>query len=573
MPRLSLRTKLLALTIVIALIPLGVAGWNMITITQDELKSAANDELSVTAGQMTREIDANYKDVWLGPLLLIANAVDNEELDIPGKIAILTSTNDIPDIVSLQLTLQGFPEPVVIMKQDYMARLDSAGLVAGEVLRTPEEVLFEAAKGSIVVNSEARYIKEINGWVFNLIIPLRNLITGKKAIISATISLDRLENSIRKNPFQKTGTIFIADENGTKLLSGPPEDLKKLSIVQSASELLKAGNNVLTVKPYVRPDGTAMLGAFSMPAAFRWAVITEKSEENAYAAVGKMQNSLFLWVFIGLILAAISAVIFAATISKPILEIGEVAQVVGTGNFNTRVKNLKSNDEISDLGHRFNEMIQGLRERFELMKFVSGTTIDAIKSAKDAGIQLGGERQEVTVFFSDIRGFTAFSEKVEPEVVIEMLNTYLRSQANIVKKYNGDIDKFVGDELVAVFKGDRMVERAILAGLEINNAINDLNRNHPEWNIGIGIGINSGTVIVGAMGSEERMDYTILGDNVNLGARLCSAAKRDQLIISHNSFTAITNPDEFIIEPVEPIMVKGKADPIKIYQVTGLKIS
>lgn len=573
MPRLSLRTKLLALTIVIAMIPLGVAGWNMITITQDELKSAANDELSVTAGQISKEMDANYKDIWLGPLLLIANAVDNEELDIPGKVAILTSTNDIPDIVSLQLTLQGIPEPVVIMKQEFKARLDSAGLVSVDLLKTPAELVSDAAASSNVVNSKAKYIKEINSWVFNIVIPLRNLITGKKAIISATISLDRLAQSIQKNPFQKTGKIYITDESGTGILSGGPQDLNKLSIVQAASELLRAGNSVVTVKPYVRPEGTAMLGAFSMPGEFKWAVITEKSEENAYAAVGKMQNSLFLWVFIGLILAAIGAVIFAATISKPILEIGEVAQVVGTGNFNTRVTNLKSNDEISDLGHRFNEMIQGLRERFELMKFVSGTTIDAIKSAKEAGIQLGGERQEVTVFFSDIRGFTAFSEKVEPEVVIDMLNTYLRSEANIVKKYNGDIDKYVGDELVAVFKGERMVERAIQAGLEINRAINDLNRDHPEWNIGIGIGINSGTVIVGAMGSEERMDYTMLGDNVNLGARLCSAAKRDQLIISHNSYTSIANPDEFVIDPVEPIMVKGKTDPIKIYQVTGLKVS
>jgi adenylate cyclase len=106
-------------------------------------------------------------------------------------------------------------------------------------------------------------------------------------------------------------------------------------------------------------------------------------------------------------------------------------------------------------------MIIGLRERFHLEKFVSKQTVDYVQRASEMGVKLGGERKVATVFFSDVRGFTAFSEKVEPERVVGMLNSILSRQAAIVKKYDGDIDKYVGDELVAVFQGEQMVKNAV----------------------------------------------------------------------------------------------------------------
>ncbi len=166
---------------------------------------------------------------------------------------------------------------------------------------------------------------------------------------------------------------------------------------------------------------------------------------------------------------------------------------------------------------------------------MSGETISAVKGA-EGGVKLGGERKLVTVFFSDIRGFTAFSETREPEVVVDMLNTFLGEQAQIVRQYQGDIDKFVGDELVAVFQGDGMVERATRCAVDIQRRMAQLSREHPEWGIAIGIGINSGEVVMGAMGSESRMDYTILGDTVNLGARLCSNAGRGEILLSERAY-------------------------------------
>jgi adenylate cyclase len=156
-------------------------------------------------------------------------------------------------------------------------------------------------------------------------------------------------------------------------------------------------------------------------------------------------------------------------------------------------------------------------------------------------------------------------------VVVEMLNTYLRHQAYIVKKYNGDIDKYVGDELVAVFQGPDMEENAVRCSVEIQQKMRLLTEERPEWNIAIGIGINTGDVVMGAMGSEDRMDYTILGDTVNLGARLCSAADRGRTIMSESTYEAVRHLDDLEIVALDPIQVKGKTAPIQIYEAKGSK--
>jgi adenylate cyclase len=253
-----------------------------------------------------------------------------------------------------------------------------------------------------------------------------------------------------------------------------------------------------------------------------------------------------------------------AVVVKPIGNIGDVVQQVGSGNFAVFTK-VSSKDEIGELAKRINDMIIGLRERFHLEKFVSRETLDYVKRADHLGIKLGGERKLATVFFSDVRGFTAFSEKVEPERVVFMLNTILSRQAAIVRKYGGDIDKYVGDELVAVFQGEQMVQNAVRCAMEIQKEMQEVPL-QAGAEIAIGIGINTGEMVMGAMGSEDRMDFTVIGDAVNLGARLCSAAERGQIIISEYSAQHLVNDTAFNLKKLEPIRVKGKEAFIEIYE-------
>ena len=295
-------------------------------------------------------------------------------------------------------------------------------------------------------------------------------------------------------------------------------------------------------------------------------VTTSMSAINATIRKNQIY-SILAGAFTIILVWVVLRVFMKAVVVNPIGKIGNVVRQVGLGDFSVST-NVRSNDEIGELGGRINEMIIGLRERFHLEKFVSKQTVDYVQRASEMGVKLGGERKVATVFFSDVRGFTAFSEKVEPERVVGMLNSILSRQAAIVKKYDGDIDKYVGDELVAVFQGENMVKNAVECSIEIQQMMCSI----PELtgdDIAIGIGINTGEMVMGAMGSEDRMDFTVIGDSVNLGARLCSAAGRGQIILSEYSAQYIKNDRSIMLKKLPPIKVKGKEAHIEIYEAVS----
>ncbi|MFA5834993.1 MAG: adenylate/guanylate cyclase domain-containing protein [Bacteroidota bacterium] len=285
------------------------------------------------------------------------------------------------------------------------------------------------------------------------------------------------------------------------------------------------------------------------------------ADNQLYSLIAGGTTIFLVWLVLRIFMKAV--------VVRPIGSLGNVVREVGNGNFSVS-SNLKSNDEIGQLGKRINEMIIGLRERFHLEKFVSKQTVDYVQRASEMGVKLGGERKVATVFFSDVRGFTAFSEKVEPERVVAMLNSILSRQAAIVKKFGGDIDKYVGDELVAVFQGNLMVKNAVQCSIEIQEMMKSI----PELigdDIAIGIGINTGEMVMGAMGSEDRMDFTVIGDAVNLGARLCSAAGRGEIIVSEYSAKYIQDEPFIELHKREPIKVKGKEAFIQIFEAMARK--
>jgi adenylate cyclase len=568
--RLSLRRKLMFFAIAIAIVPLVVAGRTMIRIAQDELKSSANEQLLGTARQLTGEINDLYEHTWLGPLLLIRNAVDSDELGVQEKVALLTlGIANISDIAALQITIKDSPIPLVVLNDDFSARLKAEGLEPLDTLRVPVEQIQAAWDSREVLVQDVVHVPETDDWLATVVMPLDSLLAGQESILSARIDLKRLSGFIAEHPLRKQrGFIAIVNAEGDEIFDSGRGDLDQFGIKSEAVGFLEAGTRVLGVEPYAnRETGERILAAYAFPRAFDWAVLVGKSEADAYAAINKMIESLGIWVLGGLVIAIGGAVLFALGISRPILEIDRVAGEVAKGNLRARVQGVRSKDEIGDLAQRMNEMIVGLSERFHLEKFVSGGTLAAIKIADHRGVTLGGEKRLATMLFCDIRGYTAFAEKRDPAVVVEVLNFTFQRQADIVSRHRGDIDKFVGDQIVAVFLGDDMVLNASLCALEMQDAMAELGREHPDWGLAVGIGVNAGEVIMGAMGSSNRMDYTVLGDAVNLAARLCSHAGRGQILLSANTYAAIAERPEFEAEPLAPIAVKGKSEPVRVYAI------
>ena len=280
----------------------------------------------------------------------------------------------------------------------------------------------------------------------------------------------------------------------------------------------------------------------------------------------EQRSLVFALVTIVLVVIALSLTL-RITVIGPVRAMGEVADRVGDGQLDVAL-DVGSIDEMGRLARHLNEMIRGLRQKLALTRFVSNETLRSVDEA-DGTISRVGERRYIALLFSDVRGFTAFSENHEPEQVVEMLNRVLHAQAEVVAQHGGDIDKFVGDELMARFDGPDCELRATRCAVELIGAVQAVQarRRAVGSALTIGIGVNAGEVVLGAVGAETRMDFTAIGDEVNLAARLCSAAAPNQVLVPQTIRDAIGEPDDLELRPLPPILVKGKKDPIPLFEV------
>lgn len=210
-------------------------------------------------------------------------------------------------------------------------------------------------------------------------------------------------------------------------------------------------------------------------------------------------------------------------------------------------------------------------------QYLSPVVINEIMKNPDS-LVLGGKRQEITVLFSDIRGFTTISEACTPEEVVALLNEYLTKMTEIVFKYEGTLDKFIGDAVMAFWNApipqEDHAQRAVFCAIEMMDELAILQDKWRAENrpiIDIGLGINTGEMIIGNMGSIDKMDYTVIGDNVNLGARLESLNKefKTHIIISEATYRLVQGTVE--VKDLGTTNVKGKTKPVEIYEVKGRK--
>lgn len=296
--------------------------------------------------------------------------------------------------------------------------------------------------------------------------------------------------------------------------------------------------------------------------------LSEKELQNAIAK----QKLTFFWISVVFVaIGLLIAFALAKVLTGPIYTLAVGMQIVAQGDLNQQVK-VTYKDEIGRLTESFNQMVLSLREKLHMEKYLSHSTLKSIRKVRDMSeLKLGGERKYVTALFSDVRDFTAMSEKMSPEEIVEVLNTYLNLQAKIVRNWGGIVDKYVGDEIMAIFEGKGQEINAVRAAIEIQRFCRTLNWARAmlgKKQMNVGIGLNSGEVVMGNMGSQEQMNYTVIGDNINLTARLCSAAAVGQVVVSKITADAAGKAATF--NKLESIKVKGKEKPIDIFEATAV---
>ncbi len=250
----------------------------------------------------------------------------------------------------------------------------------------------------------------------------------------------------------------------------------------------------------------------------------------------------------------------------PLMRVSAAMERVGSGDLEARVE-LSSKDELGDMATRFNEMAMGLKERFQLERYVSRSTVGAARSrAESGGAGAPVRRLRRTVFFSDVRGFTSYSESADPARVVGVLNLLLGMQEEVITRAGGEVDKFVGDETMAVFERPA---QAVAAALAIRSRV--LRMAGEIDGLKLGYGIHLGELVEGDIGSARMMDHTVIGDTVNTAARLQAAAKAHQIIVSAAVAADPEVSSRFVLDGMESLSVKGKTEALRVFSVTSSK--
>jgi adenylate cyclase len=211
-------------------------------------------------------------------------------------------------------------------------------------------------------------------------------------------------------------------------------------------------------------------------------------------------------------------------------------------------------------------MVVQIREKTEMQKFVSSSTMELIANGQEA--KLGGTRQPITAMFTDIRGFTSFTEKHSPEEVVEILNLYLDLQTKIISSHRGVVDKFLGDGIMSVFKGKEQTHNAVAAAIRIQAEVAKMNQWRMTWKnnmLEVGIGITAGDAVLGSIGSQDRMDYTAIGDTVNLASRICGLAAPGEILVTKEVAEKVHRSHKAQSEG--NITIRGKLKQVPVYRI------
>jgi adenylate cyclase len=395
-------------------------------------------------------------------------------------------------------------------------------------------------------------------------------------VVTAFIRPNKFSGPFAENP---RGSSYLVDRQGVLLAHTDAtrvgQDLSRIPVVKEFLEGTKPQNMV----PYKDPTtGESRLASYRAVGFAGLGVVAELPAALAYQAATTMERrSIFVGQII-LFIAFWAGYLYSGTITRPIKKLVEAAHRIASGDFKINLKT-KGKDEVAHLSHAFNEMAKGLEERDRVKdtfnKFHNKEIAEKLLSGE---VKLGGERKEATIFFSDVRGFTAMSETMEPEQVVDMLNEYMTRMVSIIRQNHGIVDKYVGDAIMALWGvpigGNDDVYHAVktcLAMREELAKLNELRISRGQSALKIGMGLNVGPVIAGNIGSVEKMEYTVIGDSVNLASRMESMTKEygTDFLVPNSIYERLK--DRFVFEKCKSAKVKGKSLAIEVYKVRGYK--
>ncbi|CAG0969220.1 adenylate cyclase [Anaerolineales bacterium] len=364
------------------------------------------------------------------------------------------------------------------------------------------------------------------------------------------------------------GKILVDSRQSTALFSQQVNPLGKMLISYNPDSMYAKWEENQLVTGRVIILGNQPLGAVS--AAFSTAPLDKK--------ISTITQQGIVLAVITLLIGAVLTLVLSRQITHPLMDLNTVVSRLKSGDLTQRVKYL-SGDEIGQLGVAFNQMAEQLQEREWLRdmfgRFVSHEVADAIRTGQ---VKLEGENRSVSVLFCDIRDFTTFSENHSPQEIVTLLNGFFPIVVQAAQKHSGMVNKFGGDSTLIIYGAPRDVDdsayQAVLTALEIRAAIKELNAHLTKDSkppLRVGVGINTGVALAGAIGSNDRQEYTVIGRTVNLAARIDGLNKQfpdHDILISGWTYLALgKNRERLHTVPLGAVQLTGMRDPVEIWSV------
>ena len=468
--------------------------------------------------------------------------------------------------------------------------LDSTGALITETSATGE--LEPPNRVAVAFNlegkpwvSEAYFSKTFGRQVLNISYPILDKSNHVRALMSCRFDLaSEFGILVRDSKFNQSGYAVLVDGEGQIIAHPDPSridaNVSSYPAVQLARQppgigevVAKNSRGIEKLFVYRAMQNPSTLGKFP------WVLLTEVDQNEELAGIRKLRRELAIGILFVVVAGIFVAGQVSRSLSQPLSRLSSFARRIGSGDLTGRT-DIQGRDDVGQLATALNEMAAGLQER-DHVKEVFGRYIATQVSDKilTGQVNLGGECRRVTILFSDIRNFTAMSERMTPQQVVSFLNDYFSEMVDAVFEQGGVLDKFMGDGLMAVFGSvtdqPDHPRRAVLAALRMRALLGKINGERASAGrdpIAIGIGIHTDDVIVGNIGSRKRLEYTVIGDGVNTTSRLQGLNKEfgTTILVSETTYEALKNDFECRLMPEAHL--RGKTKELKFYEVVSVKM-
>ncbi len=564
--RFSLRIKWAAAILIAALVPLVVVAARGLSVQRSGLVRVEN-ELELAATSLSRRgIDEALA----------------ENGRLAADVAAILANGDLTDAAAFSLVQGAVKRNTVVSDlavydPEGNFRLAAVGTVAGATARKPPQKLPELVDGGAALLRDGDSLR--------LIEPERvgdELVGFVVSWIPIRVFDERLDEISRRH-LGAAGRISILDASLQPLAGGLPlADAK--SLVKSIDRGGDAGKKVSfeLSGTFRTQSGAQWVGTVVQDPARALVFCTGRPEAEAFAELGATRRAFFFASGGALLLALILGTVLARRTTEPIASLVRLVNRYRKREFSA-ASTVRTGDELEDLGDALTRMAQGIADgeaelrrqeavRNDLSRFLPEALATRI-AAGEAEMALGGRRKIVAVLFADVVAFTPFAEKAAPEDVSAFLNELFGILSEVVFRHDGVVDKFLGDCIMAVFGAMDEADPAEAARRAVA-ASEDMHRfvaaSAPSWqdrfgfDVRVGIGVALGDAVVGNLGSERRMEFTAVGDAVNVAARLETLARPGQTLVTH---AVATQADEFVFRSLGERALRGKSAPVEIFEL------